>query len=229
MTARPAGFLLPPRESMAYLPTMRLWIDGKEVPWDVSAFRTFGEAMEEAGRRVAGGGRVVSRVSVDGQEISTRLERDMAARPPGDVGEVRLTTTTPGELLGEALDGGLDLCGAILRDVRSVAGVIRSGDIPAATALYASCMESLATFFQLAGAVFSGFQTGAFPVPGGSGEELRELPSPPSSTAEILERLLSAQKADDWGTVASLLEERIVPNLAEWSAFFSAIREREAK
>jgi hypothetical protein len=203
---------------------MRLWIDGKEVSWDISAFRTFGEAMEEAGTRAAGGGRVVSRVSVDGKEISTRLEREMAARPPGEIGEVRLVTSTSGELLREALDGGLELCGAILRDVRGVAGSIRSGDVTAGTALYASCMESLATFFQLAGAVFSGFQSGAFPIPGESGAECRDLPSPPSSTAEILERLLAAQKAEDWGTVAGLLEERVVPNLTEWSAFLSAIR-----
>jgi hypothetical protein len=214
---------------MAYLPSMRLWIDGTEVPWDVSAFRTFGDAMEEAGRRAAGGGRVVSRVSVDGREITTRLERDMASRPAVEVGEVRVVTTTPGELLREALDGGLDLCGAILRDVRTVAGSIRSGDIPAATPLYASCVESLATFFQLAGAVFSAFQTGAFPMPGGSATEGPELPSPPSSTGEILERLLAAQKAEEWGTVAGILEEQVVPNLAEWSGFFSAIREREAK
>ena len=220
---------MPPRESMAYLPTMRLWIDGEEVSWNVSAFRTFGDAMEEAGKRAAGGGRVVSRVSVDGKEISTRLEREMASRPAVEIGEVRVVTTTSGELLREALDGGLDLCGAILRDVRTVAGTIRSGDLPAATALYASCVESLATFFQLAGAVFSGFQSGAFPIPGWSAAEGSGLPSPPSSTGEILERLLAAQRAEDWGAVAGLLEERIVPNLTEWSAFLSAIREREAK
>jgi hypothetical protein len=208
---------------------MRLLIDGSEVSWDVSAPRTFGEVMEEAGRRAAAQGRVVSRVSVGGREISTRLEREMAARPPGEIGEVRISTTTPGALLREALDGGLDLCAAILRDLRSVVASLKAGDIPAATSLYVSCVESLATFFQLAGAVFNGIQSGAFPLPGGAPAGAGELPSPPSSTAEILERLLAAQKSEDWGTMAVLLEDRIVPNLAEWSAFLSAMRGQATK
>jgi len=203
---------------------MRLLIDGSDVSWDLSALHTFGTVVEEAGRRAAAGGRVVSRVIVDGREISTRLEREIAARPSGEIGEVRITTTTPGALLREALDGALDLSVAILRDVQSVAASIRSGDIPAARSLYVSCVESLATFFQLAGAVFNGVQSGAFPLPGTVTSGAGELPSPPSSTAEILQRLLSAQKAEDWGAMAVLLEGEIVPNLREWSSFFSAMR-----
>jgi hypothetical protein len=208
---------------------MRLLIDGSEVSWDVSALRTFGEVMEEAGKRAAGQGRVFSRVSVEDREIPTHLEREMAERPPGEIGEVRISTTTPAALLREALDGALDLCAAILRDVRSVVVSLKAGDIPAATSLYVSCVESLATFFQLAGAVFNGIQSGAFPLPGGAPSGAGELPSPPSSTAEILERLLAAQKSGDWEAMAALLEERIVPNLAEWSAFLSAMRGSAAK
>ena len=203
---------------------MQLLIDASEVSWDVSALRTFGEVMEEAGRRAAARGRVVSRVTVEGREISTRLEKELASLPPGEIGVVRISTTTPRELLREALDGGLDLCAAILRDVRAVVASLRAGDIPAATSLYVSCVESLATYFQLAGAVFNGIQSGAFPLPGGATSGAGELPSPPSSTAEILEQLLAAQKSGDWTSMAALLEDRIVPNLEKWSAFFSAMR-----
>ena len=212
---------------MAYLSSMRLRIDGSEVSWDPSALPTFGEVVEEAGKRAAAGGRIISRVVVEGREISTRLEREIADRPPGGLGEVQITTTTPRELMREALDGALDLSTAILRDVRSVASSIRSGDVPAAKSLYASCVESMATFVHLAAAVFNGTRSGAFSLaeisPGG------ELPSPPSSTAEILQRLLSAQKAEDWVSMAALLEEEIVPNLRSWSSFFTAMRRSGAR
>lgn len=208
---------------MAYLSLMRLLVDGSEVSWDLSALRTFGDVAEEAGRQAASGGRVVSRIEVDGREISTRLEREIAALSLGEIGEVRIATTTPGALLREALDGAIDLSGAILRDVGSVASSIRSGDIPAAKALYASCVESLATFFQLAGAVFNGVRSGAFPLPEAAAG-IGELPPPPSSTAEILQRLLSVQNAEDWSAMAALLECEITPNLREWSSFFSAMR-----
>jgi hypothetical protein len=208
---------------------MELLIDGSEVSWDVSALRTFGEVMEEAGRRAAARGRVISRVSVEDREISTRLEKEMAERPPGEIGVVRISTTTPAALLREALEGGLELCAAILRDVRAVVDSLKAGDIPAATSRYVACVESLATFFQLAGAVFNGIQSGAFPLPGGTPSGAGELPSPPSSTAEILERLLAAQKSEDWAAMAILLEDRIVPNLVEWSGFLSAMRGPTAK
>ena len=58
---------------------MRLLIDGTEIPWDPSALRTFGDVVEEAGRRAAAGGRVVARVVVDGDEVSARLEQEMDA------------------------------------------------------------------------------------------------------------------------------------------------------
>jgi len=208
---------------------MRLLIDGTEISWDPSALRTFGEVVEEAGRRAAAGGRVVSRVVVDGREVSARLEQEMAARPAGGIGEVHVATTTPRALLREALDGGLDLSAAILRDVQSAADSIRSGDLPAAKALYVSGVESLATFFQLAAAVFNGIQSGAFPLSGGPAGEGGELPPPPSSTAEILQRLLSVQKAEDWGAMAELLEGEIAPNLREWSSFFSLLRKTAAE
>ena len=72
---------------MAYLSSMRLRIDGSEVSWDPSALPTFGEVVEEAGKRAAAGGRIISRVVVEGREISTRLEREIADRPPGGLGE----------------------------------------------------------------------------------------------------------------------------------------------
>jgi len=214
---------------MAYLPTMRLVIDGVEVSWDPSALSTFGAVVAEAGRRAAAGGQVVSRIAVDGKEISAQLEREMAGSPSAGIGEVRIVTTTPGALLREALDGALDLSAAILRDVRSVSALLKAGDFPAAKSLYVSCVESLATFFQLAGAVFNGFQSGAFPIPGGAAAGGGELPSPPSTTAEILQRLLAAQKEEAWGDMAELLDNEIVPNLREWSAFFSAMRGEAAR
>lgn len=208
---------------------MRLLIDGSEVSWDPSALRTFGEVVEEAGRRAASGGRVVSRVVVDGREVSARLEQEMAARPAGGIGEVRIATTTPRALLREALDGALELSTAILRDIQSAAESIRSGDLPSAKALYGSGVESLATFFQLAAAVFNGIQSGAFPLSAGPAAGSAELPSPPPSTAEVLQRLLSAQKAENWSAMADLLDGEIAPNLREWSSFFSILRKTAAE
>lgn len=206
---------------------MRLLIDGNEVQRDASSPDTLGAVVAEAGRLAAARGRVAHRIQVDGREISTREEREMSGRPAGEIGEIRVQTTTPGALLREALDGALDLSAAIRRDVKEVSSSLRSGDVPSAKSLYVSCVESLGTFFQLAGAVFNGVRSGAFPLPAATGGGKSELPGPPDSTAVILQRLLAAQKAEDWRSMADLLDREVTPNLEEWSAFFSAMRGRE--
>ncbi|RJP20262.1 MAG: hypothetical protein C4529_09825 [Deltaproteobacteria bacterium] len=205
---------------------MRLVIDGNEVRLDSSTPETLGAVVAEAGRLAAARGRVAHRIEVDGREISTREEREMSARPAAELGLVRVQTTTPAALLREALDGALDLSAAIRRDAKEVSSSLRSGDVPSAKSLYVSCIESLGTFFQLAGAVFNGVRSGAFPLPVAADGEKEELPGPPGSTAVILQRLLAAQKEEDWRRMADLLDREVTPNLEEWSAFFSAMRGR---
>jgi len=203
---------------------MRLRIDGCDVSQDLSAGSTFGVVLAEAGRKVASEGRVVSRIVADGREISTRFEREMADRPVAEINGVEISTTTPDALFREALDGAVDLSLAIRRDVVTILSSLRAGDLAAAGPRYAACIESLGTFFQLAGAVFNAIGTGIFPLavrPGSVGE----LPSPPVATAGILQRLLRTQKGADWNSVADILEREILPNIDGWSAFFKALKE----
>jgi len=203
---------------------MRLRIDGCDVSLDLPAGSPFGAVLAEAGRKVASEGRVVSRIVADGREISTRFEREMADRPAGGIDTVEITTTTPDVLFREALDGAVDLSLAIRRDAETILASLRAGDLAAAGPRYAACIESLGTFFQLAGAVFNAIGTGVFHLavrPGSAGE----LPTPPFATAGILQRLLRTQKANDWNAVADILEKEILPNIDGWSAFFKALQE----
>ena len=203
---------------------MRLRIDGCDVSLDLSAGSTFGAVLAEAGRTITSEGRVVSRIVADGREISTRFEREMADRSVGEIDTVDITTTTPDALFREALDGAVDLSLAIRRDAVTILSSVRAGDLAEAAPRYAACIESLGTFFQLAGAVFNAIGTGVFPLavrPGSAGE----LPSPPFATAGILQRLLEAQKGNDWKSVADILEREILPNIDGWSAFFKALKE----
>ena len=203
---------------------MRLRIDGCDVSLDLPAGSPFGAVLAEAGRKVASEGRVVSRIVADGREISTRLEREMADRPAGEIDTVEITTTTPDVLFREALDGAVNLSLAIRRDAVTILASLRAGDLAAAGPRYAACIESLGAFFQLAGAVFNAIGTGVFPLAVRPGSA-RELPTPPDATSEILQRLLRTQRANDWNAVADILEKEILPNIDGWSAFFKALQE----
>lgn len=203
---------------------MRLRIDGCDVSLDLSGGSTFGAVLAGAGRKVASEGRVISRIVADGREVSTGFEREMNDRPLGEIDVVDVTTTTPDALFREALDGAVDLSLAIRRDTVTILSSLRAGDFAAAGPRYATCIESLGTFFQLAGAVFNAIGAGVFHLavrPGSAGE----LPTPPFATAGILQRLLRTQKANDWDAVADILEMEILPNIDGWSDFFKALKE----
>jgi len=203
---------------------MRLRIDGCDVSLDLPAGSTFGAVLAGAGRKIVSEGRVVSRIVADGREISTRFEREMADRPAGEIDTVDVTTTTPDALFREALDGAVDLSLAIRGDAVTLLASLRAGDLAAAGPRYATCIESLGTFFQLAGAVFNAIGSGVFPLavrPGSAGD----LPTPPLATAGILQRLLRTQQGNDWSAVADILEKEILPNIDGWSAFFKALKE----
>jgi hypothetical protein len=148
----------------------------------------------------------------------------MADRPAGEIDTVEITTTTPGVLFREALEGAVDLSLAIRRDTVTILSSLRAGDVAAAGPRSAACIESLGTFFQLAGAVFNAIGTGVFPLAVRSASAV-ELPTPPDSTAGILQRLLRTQKANDWNAVADILEKEILPNIDGWSDFFKALKE----
>jgi hypothetical protein len=203
---------------------MRLRIDGCDVSLDLSAGSTFGAVLAEAGRKVASQGRVVSRIVADGREISTSFEREMADRPVGEIDTVDVTTSTPDALFREALHGAIDLSLAIRRDAETILASLRAGDLSVAGPRYAACIESLGTFFQLAGAIFNAIGTGVFPLAVRSGS-VGELPTPPTATAGILQRLVRTQQASDWNAVADILEGEILPNIDGWSAFFKALKE----
>jgi len=202
---------------------MRLRIDGCDVSPDLSAGSAFGAVLAEAGRSVASKGRVVSRIVADGREISTRFEREMADRPIAEIETVDITTTTPDALFREAIGGALDLSRAIRRDAVALLSSLRGGDLAAAGPRYAACMESMGTFFHLAGAIFNGIGTGVFPLAVRSGN-VDDLPSPPGATAGILQRLMEARSKGEWQVVADILEQEIVPNIEGWSAFFEAMK-----
>jgi hypothetical protein len=207
---------------------MRLRIDGSDVLLGLSAGSTFGAVLAEAGRKVASQGRIVSRIVADGREISTRVEREMADRSIGEIDTVDVTTMPPAALFREALDGAIDLSLAIRRDAETILSSLRAGDLAAAGPRYAACIETLGTFFQLAGAIFNAIGTGVFPVAVRSGSA-GELPTPPDATALILQRLLRTQKASDWNAMADILEGEILPNIDGWSNFFRALKEIDAE
>ena len=205
---------------------MLVRVDGNEVSWDLSRCASLGAVLEEIYRKMGETGRVVGRVEIDGQELTDRAEKELGERSMDSVVEISLTTGTAGELLRSGLQGALSLAGAIDKDIATAVESFRSGDAVGGQSLYAACIEAIGIFFQLAGGILNGIQSGYFQLPDG----VRGIGAVPSAeTADILGRLLGHQKREDWTAMADVLEYEVAPNLRKWVGFLEALSGGQAK
>jgi hypothetical protein len=203
----------------------KLLIDGIESGLDLSGVLDLSALMNALYGETASRGRVLCRVEVDGKEIDLAGEKEMAGLSLAGVGEVSVTTGTAAELYKSGIEGALTLADAMCADIRRSAGSFRQGDFEGGLSMYMACVASMETFFQLSGAILGGFQAGAFIMADG-----QEAPGAPSTgTAEILGRLLDAQRGEDWTLMADILEYEVVPNLEEWKAFLEKLEGAQVK
>lgn len=205
---------------------MLVRVDGNEVSWDLSRCASLGAVLEAIYRKVGETGRIVGSIEIDGQVLTDRAEKELGERSLESVVEISLTTGTAEELLDSGVRGALSLAGAIDKDIAKVVGLFRSGDASGGQSLYAACVEAMGTFFQLAGGILSGVQSGYLRV---SDEKKAAATVPSTETADILGRLLDLQKRADWMAMADVLEYEVTPNLEKWVAFLGALSGGQAK
>ncbi len=195
---------------------MDVIIDGDAASFDLAGGATFADLMEAAYRRAADTGRVVSRVEVDGAELSIESEREMAASPLSGLSEVRLTTSSRADVLRKGLAGARVLGEAIRRDVDQAVCAFRAGDGARGLDGCGSCIRSLETFYPLVESLLDGMRSGFFPVPGGA-EPLPSLPL--REPTGMLGRLREHHRKKDLAVTADILERETALDLRAWLAF----------
>lgn len=200
---------------------MHLIIDGTEELLDSSGIGNFAALMEAVYRKTADVGRVACRVLVDGEELTPVAEKERAAASVCDVTEVRVTTSSPDELMRDGLEGAKALDEAIRHDIEKAVASFRAGDAEAGNSHYLACVKSLGTFFAITEGILDGIRGGFFPAPEGTAASV--LP-PSGETADVFRRLLEYQQCQDWLAMADMLEYEVTPNLRDWTAFLEGQR-----
>lgn len=189
-------------------------------PRDVDGtLETWGDLLAWLDEGCAREGRLVTAARLDGVDEPSFREPDHSNRALKGVAVVEVDTQTPASLvldsLGEAIDG--------LGSLRSFAVVtatrFRGTDIGAANRGLADLSEGLRTFVSLVAAL-----SGALGI---NVEALEWQGRPVSGLLEDigqpLVELAEAQGAEDWVTVADVLEFDLEPALAQTEPFFVAL------
>lgn len=200
---------------------MKVLVDGKEVVLESESGATFGSVMAAIYAKVAVEGRVVGKVSVDGQDVSLHAEGESTGIPVTDGSAISVTTNSPEELYLNSVRGIVQLGEAIASDLVKAIDGFRAGDVSSGQSYYYACIESLSNFFSVGNAILQGLRAGYFKVPDGVAMPAK---GPSETTAEVLQRVLDAQKREDWTALADILEYEVTPNLSEWTGYFRGLK-----
>ncbi len=182
---------------------VRIRCDGTEREIDLSGCESVGDAIARCLHPESD--RVVTRVEVDGRDLSSEDRELLESIALGDVARVDVETDTPTSVALATLASADEYLGRIREALAQTSSLLRGGKIEQGNRLYADLLDALSVLvFAVASA---GQQLGD------AGRTLHEIES---DLQPWLDALLDAQKLRDWVRVADYLEYEIDPIMGDW-------------
>lgn len=167
-----------------------------------------GEALRELGRVLDADGLLMTRLDVDGQNLTGADRSAIDGRR--DMGELRVEAQTPAQLVGQTLSLSREWVPPLKREIFACAGRFRSGDD-------ATAMESLLQVIEGLRLLLTGVaqvqRLCELRVPGLALDPLRDYQTAMSAH---LDELIEAQEGRDWILLADLLEYDVAERLDGW-------------
>jgi hypothetical protein len=181
---------------------MHIFINEREVGALDAIGTTVGEMIEALGVHVDPN-EIVTTVELDGVRYSAGEEERFARRAAASVGRLVLGTSTPAAFAAGMRGELADALEVVASKVDSVVALFRRGDDRAANALLAALLEEMRLALVLEQQVTT--------LDGCVARDGAE------TVTAIAPELLAAQEQRAWGTVATLLGDRLSPALRAWS------------
>jgi hypothetical protein len=185
----------------------------------------WGELLQSLDRDANNRGEVVTVVRFDGVEEPTFRQPGQSARALDEVSVIELETATPARLLDDALMQAALAAGVFAAAAGQIAWAFRRGDLGAAHPRLTELGEGIRGLTWVVGtaAATRGVSLDQAASNGSAiSTQLAELTGQLGSIVE-------AQQAEDFLTVADLLEYELQPALYSWQVLFEALRQMPAK
>lgn len=169
-----------------------------------------GDALREIGRVLEKEGLLMTRLEVDGHDLTGADRREIETRC--DIGELRIEAQDPPTLIGQTLSLSREWIGPLKREILGCAGRFRSGDDATAIESLLQVIEGLRLLL-----------TGAAQVQRLAGLRLPDLPLQAlfefqAKMSAHLDEMIEAQEGRDWILLADLLEYDVAERLDGWDA-----------
>jgi hypothetical protein len=196
----------------------RLLLDGATL--DLTA-ETWGQALDAIDRHLAEG-HIVTDVRFDGLDEAAFREPGVIQQPLAEFAVVEVTTGTPDSLMQRCLSEAADSIEPLCRAAAAIGDDFRGFDITVANAGLAELADGMSTLIAIAGAASLAAQS--------TGDAPRVVAPPEHPIGPLageltgfIDALLEAQQAQDWITVADILQYDVEPALRRWAPVFQAV------
>ena len=196
------------------MPTFLL--DG--APLDLAA-ETWGQALDAIDQHLAGRGFIVTDVRFDGIDEPAFREPQVVEQALADIATVEVMSGTPESLLARCLAEAADSIEPLCQAAASVGDEFRGFDIPRANAGLVELADGMSTLVAIAGAADLASRQGA----GGAAEQRHLIAPLAGELTGFIDALLEAQQAQDWITVADILQYDVEPALRRWAPVFQGV------
>jgi hypothetical protein len=196
------------------MPTFLL--DG--APFDLTA-ETWGQALDAIDRHLAGRSHIVTDVRFDGVDEPAFRDPQVVELPLHDVATVEVVSGTPDSLLARCLAEAADSIEPLCQAAGSVGDEFRGFDIARANAGLVELADGMSTLVAIAGAA----ELASKGTPGSSAEPGHVVGPLAGELTGFIDALLEAQQAQDWITVADILQYDVEPALRRWAPVFQVV------
>jgi hypothetical protein len=197
----------------------RILVNGTEHRLDPACVH-WGEALEQLDRRAAGDGRMLTAVRFDGVDQPSFRDAAYDRYGLGDVALVEADSDLPHELLERSVDEAIDAARGLADAAERLGTTFRGFDVSYANQDLVEFAQGLGTLVGIVQALSQALGVGLELVRSGPDTAMAMI----EQLSEQTGLLIDAQEAEDWITVADVIEYDIAPALQRWPGLFESLR-----
>ena len=184
----------------------------------------WGNLLEWVEQDAAARAEVVTEVRFDDVEQPAFRHAALGQCPLSELDSIEVETASKRALIDDALAHGVMSAHALAAAAKETTGMFRNGNVAAANQRLAEFGDGIRSLLVLVSAVSAacGATLDQLDVSG------RTMSAEVNALVQQLETLVEAQQAQDWLTVADILEYEFEPALGTWRSMFEGLRVRTA-
>lgn len=198
-------------------------LNGKVLEVEFDGMSSFSDIIESVAKAHLGDDEMILEIAINGEPLNGSSISSVGAKPISEIKAVSLITKSDaGEHVAELLSRIGEYLNQLAPGLQEVSNMLRTGGVEKANAMLVDALDGLTSFLELLDISKKIMEEGASDkIVNADGESLNSVEI---RFTKILKDIMDGQEAEDWVTVADLLEYELSPVIEEWRDFIPQMK-----